>query len=191
MSTHPRLSIAVAALLLLTTSSASAVQITVNHVGPFNTSLGTLNSATVFLDPYPTTVTASLNGLSPVPSHVHLYQPPPVTVPGLSTFNFPSTQTSVGSAPSVSSHDHSVDPLPSVQQFSGPGLAWFLNPGNPTYAAFSVPSNLTTTNEGHYHYVSLGIVPARTTFDYTPVPEPGSVALVGLGGLALLRRRRR
>ena len=63
---------------------------------------------------------------------------------------------------------------------------WFVNGGSVRSEAYG--SNPTI------NYVGLGIEDGASTtfsnFELTVVPEPGSLALMGLGGLLIARRRR-
>ncbi|MBT8038347.1 MAG: PEP-CTERM sorting domain-containing protein [Verrucomicrobiae bacterium] len=59
--------------------------------------------------------------------------------------------------------------------------------GNGTYDSFRIIGG--DTSEGSQNYFTLAEV--RAAADFTPVPEPSSTALLGLGGIALLLRRRR
>jgi hypothetical protein len=45
--------------------------------------------------------------------------------------------------------------------------------------------------EGAVDNLVVGFNGSETTYNFEVVPEPGSIALLGLGGLALIRRRRR
>ncbi|MFN3166912.1 MAG: PEP-CTERM sorting domain-containing protein [Phycisphaeraceae bacterium] len=189
MSTIARFAIALSALSLLIGAPTDAAVLVSNGIQPFDTNLGTLNSVTVELDPAPTQ-TGSYDGFVSEPNHAHLFQPQPVSLAGLGTFNFPTVQTSFESHPLGGSHTHVVNPLPATNVYSGGGLAWFLDANSPTIGAIAFPQQQTQTAEGHEHTVLLSPVLPRTTYHYTPVPEPGSLAFVGVASLALLRRRR-
>lgn len=72
----------------------------------------------------------------------------------------------------------------SVASANGSSLYLLLKSGSEDNTAdnlFIFASNVNTTN---------GAAGPVLTIDYTPVPEPTSLALLGLGGLCMLRRRR-
>jgi len=67
-------------------------------------------------------------------------------------------------------------------------------PANVTYVGAFTLGNITTIdNNGAVQFVSNpdGTQVNRITFEKTAVPEPSSTALLGLGGLTLILRRRK
>ena len=67
-----------------------------------------------------------------------------------------------------------------------------------TYTFNNTTGDLTDTSTLKYENSSTGNnnvqkerLGLQLSFDYTPVPEPSSTALLGLGGLALILRRRK
>jgi hypothetical protein len=191
MSNPARIALSVCVLSLVTAGPASAALLNVNALHPFDTNLGTLNSVTVQFDPTQVLTDDHSAGFSSIPNHTHTFVPDPITITGLGTFTFPFSQTSVEDSNPFGDHHHLVDPLPAVKVFNTPSeLAWFLDSNSPTITNLPTQFDQTAPNEGHQHNVVLNNIAIRTTFDYTPVPEPGSLALVGVASLALIRRRR-
>jgi len=86
---------------------------------------------------------------------------------------------------------------------TGTLLGTFMATGNPNAPATWVPNVNYTLNSGSAGeivvtmqaeiYLNAGVEESRLTFNgmsVTLIPEPSSAALLGLGGLALMRRRR-
>lgn len=170
---------------------AAADILVVNGIPSFDTNLGTLNSATVIIDPIPQqTSVHDVNPFTNLGNHAHFINPFPVQVPGLGTFPFASTQTSFENPGLGDSHSHLINLLPSQQTFSGNDLAWFLNPANGvnTVNILAPPSSMS---EDHNHTVNFLPAIPQTIFNFTPVPEPASalLMLLAVAGLAAGRKR--
>ncbi|MEM8865996.1 MAG: hypothetical protein AAGF31_10680 [Planctomycetota bacterium] len=183
----------VAALFAVSSCSAlaSTIQI-VPGIPSFDTNLGTLLSATVTIDP-PLTLTEEYEPgpFENVGNHRHFVSPLPVNVPGLGSFPFGTTPTNFVNPSTGQDHGHVFNLAPSVQTFTGPGLAWFLNPQNGLFSV-NVLTPPTTFSDDHNHLVpAINVVPS-TRFLYAPttVPEPGGLALLA-SLLTLAARRRR
>ncbi len=183
----------VTALLMSFASTTEATTLQVNGIFPFNTSLGTLTQVSVSIDPL-LTVTSSVSSIPPIPSHVHLASPNPLPVPGLGSFVFPATPTSSSSGSAFGSHSHLANNTAAVKNFSGGGLAWFLN-ANPPINSVVISPFSTSSSESHTHTVNYPpVIPITIyTFDPAPVPEPGTCLLMVFGccGMACSRRRKR
>ena len=68
--------------------------------------------------------------------------------------------------------------------------AWVANPaGNLGWALINDHASQSNTSIGSSDNATMSLRPILT-IDYTPIPEPASLAVVGLGGLMLLARRR-
>lgn len=161
-----------------------------NSIQPFNTSLGTLDSVTVTLDPNPAFTSPYETNFSSMPNHAHGVLIQPVNIAGLGSFSFAVTQTSLESSGVFDTHSHTVNVPATFQTFTGPSLAWFLNPANPTISSINVGIPQTSVNQGHNHAVFVAPIVPHVVYNYTPVPEPTSAALLTLAGAMLLRRRR-
>lgn len=178
----------VAAVSLAAASHAGAAFLTVPGIPSFNTNLGTLTKVTVTIDPAPVATSLHSTNFSSIGNHTHTAFPAPVSVPGLGAFPFVPVPTSFESSNPFSDHAHTVNLLPSVKMFTGPDLAWFLNPANNVnFVSFSTSN--TSANEGHSHTFRPFPAQPMTTFEFTPVPEP-SAAILALLGLAATTRRR-
>ena len=178
----------VALVSLAAVSPATAALLTVPGIPSFNTSLGTLTKATVTIDPLPVDTSLHSTNFSSIGNHTHTAFPAPVSVPGLGAFPFVPVQTSFESSSAFSDHAHTVNLLPSVKMFTGPDLAWFLNPANGVnFVTFSTSN--TSLNEDHSHTFRPLPTQPMTTFEFTPVPEPTAAVLALLGLAAAVRRR--
>lgn len=177
-------------VLLLAVSPARAAVLGINGIAPFDTNLGTLTSVTVTINPIPQSTSIHTTNFDNVDNHLHQFNLLPTAITGLGSFNYTPVFTSVGSSPAFGSHDHTLDVPASVKVFSGGNLAWFLNPASPTINSVTYPVQNTSTAEDHNHTVFLSPAVPHTVYTYDPVPEPASLALFGLGGAMVLRRRR-
>ncbi|QDT70458.1 hypothetical protein MalM25_34060 [Planctomycetes bacterium MalM25] len=180
--------LSVALISLAAASHASAALLSVPGIPSFNTSLGTLTKATVTIDPLPTVTSIHSANFDNIGNHTHTAFPSAVAVPGLGAFPFVPVQTSFGDSNPFSDHDHTVDLLPSVKMFTGPDLAWFLDPANGVNFVTFVTSS-TSENENHTHTFRPTPTQPMTTFEFTPVPEPGAALLALLGFAAGVCRR--
>ncbi|NOY43740.1 MAG: PEP-CTERM sorting domain-containing protein [Planctomycetes bacterium] len=185
------ISIALLALMSIPSLCAQAAVLQINGIAPFDTNLGVLTQAVVTLDPIPQQ-TGNYQTIFPsISSHLHTVNTPPVLVPGFDNFVFAPVQTSIESSPSLGTHSHSFNLFPSFKIYTGAGLAWFLNPANTPINSVPVPAFQTNLGEGHVHLINLSPIVPRTAFTYNPIPEPATLSLLSLGGIALMLRRKR
>lgn len=184
-------SLALLAFVFTSSPNAHAAILVINGIEPFDTNLGMLVQTVVTLDPISQQTASYETNFSSVDSHPHTVNPPPVLVPGFDTFTFVPVQTSVENSPSFGSHSHSFNLLASVKFYTGANLNWFLNPANAPINSVFTPAFQTSFNEGHVHSVNLNPIVPRTAFTYTPVPEPGTLSLLVLGGITQMCRRKR
>lgn len=181
---------ALAGLLSASTAAAAPTQLITNGIPSFPSGLGTLLSVQVVLDPPPQSTEPVSQTFDTIGGHNHLVNPLPVVVPGLDTYDFVTVSTSFVNPGFNSDHTHTFDLLPIVETYSGPDLAWFLDPANGV-GSLNVIVPPTSPNEGHQHLVNLPPVLPQTTFNYVPVPEPTGLILLAAAAPTLLRRRSR
>lgn len=178
-------------LLLLNFQNAEAAILLTNGIAPFDINLGTLTQVLVILDPVPVQTSPHITSFNTISPHIHFVNPPPVSLTGLGSFPFAPVLTSPASSGIFDSHSHAVNLLPSVKIYSGGNLNWFLNPANATINSVPMPIFPTSMNENHNHLVQpLPIVP-RTVYTFDPIPEPATLAMACLSGLAFVFQQRR
>lgn len=186
-----RTHLAVAALLLIAATTEAALLV-VPGIPSFDTSLGTLQSVTVTIDPDPMmTNDYDAGPFENIGNHNHIVAPFPVTVPGLDTFPFTPTPTNLVNPSVGASHNHVFNLPPSAKVFSGPNLAWFLDPANGVNTV-NLVAPPTSTNDDHNHTINFSPVVPQTRFTFLPtqVPEP-SAALLAMAGMGACFGRRR
>ncbi|TWT89069.1 hypothetical protein Mal64_25610 [Pseudobythopirellula maris] len=178
-------------VFMLAAGSAHAATLTLPGVTKFDPALGTLQSATVTIDPPPVMTSFYDAGfLEDVDPHLHNVSVNPVVLPpGLNPIVFPSATTSFETPDIGDDHNHFLNIPPVHKNHTGLMLQWFLTPGP------SVPSVIVTAqvqvNESHTHLVPGMDTTPSTRFVYEPIPEPATAALVGLVLTAVASRRRR
>jgi len=164
--------------LLLLVAAADAATLTVPGVPRFDTSLGTLQSAEVTVDPLPPLFYIHPLSLTPMPNHQHSATYPSFEIGG-KLFSFPTTLTEVGGSPDPAgfeTHGHTFDPPAVTVQYDNGELSYFLDPSPIVITGIQFGSISTDIVEGHSHKsapVPLNLnAAATTTFTYIPVPEP-------------------
>jgi len=183
-------SITVLALLATASSNANAASFQINGIAPFDTNLGTLTHVVVSLDPSPVQTTSYETTFNSISTHLHHVFAPAANISGLGSFSFAQVATSYEGSNSFSSHSHNVNIFASVNNYAGAGLNWFLNPANLPVNSVLMPTFPTTNNENHSHNIHLFPIVPRTTYTYTPIPEPTTFALLAIAGLAAISGRR-
>jgi hypothetical protein len=172
-------------------------------VQKFNSSLGTLTSVTLTLVEN-TDYKWQLfnNSLNQATFTVSAETDLTLTLPGiLGTLNasvsYPSTAFSVAASSSQSVDSGWLSGADSVLLTPASGdLSAFVGTGNLSLSASTATEDATTGtggNRGYFLSTQTGAI-LEVTYNYTPVPEPSSLALLGLGGMgvmAMLRRKSR
>lgn len=179
-------------LAAASTAAAAPTLLVTNGIPSFDTNLGTLISATVTLAPPVQQTSVYESGFfENVDNHAHLVNPLPIVVSGLDTYDFVPTLTSFVDPDTNEDHSHTINLLPIVEVYTGPDLAWFLDPANGVPGALPLVAPPTTMVEGHDHTINFLPVLPQTRFLYEPVPEPTSAMLIAAAtGLYAIRRRR-
>ncbi len=193
--------------------SASDTKSVIFNLPKWNPALGTLNSATFSITFSTTETTATFNaplfgiGLSAISLDRSLslaidgLASPVATASNNLIGNLlASTLGFAGSVPLLSAVDGTLNAVPAVGNLASGALTDPI-----TLAALTGPGNLDLTLTGidEYSFRTLGVGSsswggtseyggsAIVTFDFTPVPEPSSVAIFATGAILLLVLRRR
>ena len=78
-----------------------------------------------------------------------------------------------------------------TQTFSAAALDAFLNADSDGLVTFILTQNTGGPNNGHQWATKEHTTIAAPTLEFDVVPEPSTTALLGLGGFALIFRRRK
>ncbi len=103
-----------------------------------------------------------------------------ITMPGIGAF------TVTGTTPASSFINGGVATINNGQSFS------IIYPSNVSYVGALTGASLNVVDNGsQVTYTSTGNNASASSLTFNQVPEPSSTALLGLGGLALILRRRK
>ncbi len=172
---HNRLLIAVV-ICVTAPVHARAATFTINGIGAFDQSLGTLTKATVSIDILERELLVAVLSAQTIPEHHHTVSIPAIQI-GNRLIEFPAVPTSV--APASLGHNHHFDPPPVSETYLGGDLEYF-QPNVPYLYPFGFFVQLEETSEagGHKHgggqFLISGLTEVQTTFEFTPVPEPAT-----------------
>jgi hypothetical protein len=168
----------------------------------FDSALGTLNSVRIDLSGGISSVLTISNSISASSSSVgdggtrvrfsvqdsgnHFSTPEITTYSDTYSYNLlPGESVTTDPLTGSGSYAHTYTLQAILDEFTGPGTI--------TLPASTLTTSVMENSGGNYtvQQVTRAELTATVTYDYTAVPEPGSLALLGLGGLMVLLVKRR